>query len=171
MTSAQPPSPPVSQQPAVQPDPSAPAPEGIVQFSRVDATVACGGATDPAAFAALAAEGFRSVINLRLPDEPGVSEEEAAVEAAGLRYVHLPLDGKAPDPAVAERFLDVIADPAIKPVYIHCASANRVGAVWAIKRVVQDGWTRERALEEARAIGLKSPAMLAYVDRVLDARP
>lgn len=171
MTSAQPPTPPVSQQPAGQPDPAAPAPEGIVQFSRVDATVACGGATNPAAFAALAAEGFRSVINLRLPNEPGVSEEEAAVEAAGLRYVHLPLDGNAPDPAVAERFLDVIADPAIKPVYIHCASANRVGAVWAIKRVVQDGWTRERALDEARAIGLKSPAMLAYVDRVLDARP
>lgn len=147
-----------------------PDPAGIVQFTRVDATVACGGETSPEAFAALAAEGFRSVINLRLPGEPGVAEEARVVEAAGLRYVHLPLDGAAPDPAVAERFLEVIAEPELAPVYIHCASANRVGAVWAIKRVVHDGWTRERALDEATIIGLKSPALIEYVHRVLDAR-
>ncbi len=146
------------------------APPGTSHFTRVDATVACGGSTEPEAFAALAADGFRSVINLRLPTEPGVAEEAEVVEAAGLRYVHLPLDGAAPDPAVAERFLDVIADPTLAPVYIHCASANRVGAVWAIKRVVHDGWTRERALEEATAIGLKSPKLVEYVHQVLDAR-
>jgi hypothetical protein len=53
-------------------------------------------------------------------------------------------------------------------VYIHCASANRVGALWAIKRVVQDGWTREHAIEEGRAIGMKSPVLLDFVHRFLD---
>jgi uncharacterized protein (TIGR01244 family) len=145
-------------------------PPGASNFTRVDATVACGGATEPEAFRILAAEGFRSVINLRLPSEPGVAEEAAVVEGAGLRYIHLPLDGKAPDPEVAEQFLEVIADPTLAPVYIHCASANRVGAMWAIKRVVHDGWTRERALEEAATIGLTSPTLVEYVHRVLDAR-
>jgi protein tyrosine phosphatase (PTP) superfamily phosphohydrolase (DUF442 family) len=58
----------------------------------------------------------------------------------------------------------------VQPVYIHCASANRVGAVWAIKRVVQDGWSREDAIAEAQGIGMKSPVMLDFVQRYLDAR-
>ena len=145
-----------------------PAPPGIVNFSRVGATVACGGATEPSAMAALAAEGFKTVINLRLLSEPGVADEEAIVTKAGLTYLHLPMDSMAPTVAAAEHFLAVIADPAIQPVYIHCASANRVGAVWAIKRVVQDGWTREQAIEEGQAIGLKSPVLLEFVHRYLD---
>lgn len=145
-----------------------PAPAGIVNFSRVDATVACGGATEPSAMAALAAEGFKTVINLRLPSEPGVADEEAVVTAAGLTYLHLPMDPMAPTVAAAEHFLTVIADPSIQPVYIHCASANRVGAVWAIKRVVQDGWTREHAIEEGQAIGMKSQVMFDFVHRFLD---
>ena len=44
---------------------------GIRNYSRVDATVGCGGAVDPAAMAALKTEGSVSVINLRLANEPG----------------------------------------------------------------------------------------------------
>jgi hypothetical protein len=47
-------------------------------------------------------------------------------------------------------------------VYIHCASANRVGAMWLIKRVVVDGWEIPRATEEARAIGLTSEPLLRF---------
>jgi uncharacterized protein (TIGR01244 family) len=147
-----------------------PTPAGIVNFSRVNATVACGGATEPSALAALAAEGFKSVINLRLGSEPGVADEAGVVEKAGLTYIHLPMDPMAPEDATAEQFLEAIANPAHQPVYVHCASANRVGAVWAIKRVVQDGWPRDRAIAEGEAIGMKSPAMLAFVNRFLDAR-
>ena len=35
-------------------------------------------------------------------------------------------------------------------------SASRVGAVWLVKRVLQDGWTIEKATEEAKLIGLRS---------------
>jgi len=147
-----------------------PTPAGIVNFSRVNATVACGGATEPSAMAALAAEGFKSVINLRLASEPGVAEEAAVVENAGLTYIHLPMDPMAPEASTAEQFLQAIANPAHQPAYIHCASANRVGAMWAIKRVVQDGWPRDRAIAEGQAIGMKSPVMLEFVNRFLDAR-
>lgn len=143
---------------------------GIVNFTQVDATVACGGATPPEAIAALAQQGFVSVVNLRQATEPGVPEEAHVAAEAGLRYHHLPMDPNAPDFATAERFLGVLADPSNQPVYIHCASANRVGAVWAIKRVVQDGWSREQAIAEGRAIGMQSPVMLDFVNRFLDAR-
>ncbi len=143
---------------------------GPVNYTRVDATIACAGHTPWDTFPKLAEEGFASVVNLRLDGETGVDGEAEAVAAAGLRYHHLPMSPIAPDFDTAERFLQVVADPANHPAYIHCASANRVGAVWAIKRVVQDGWTPQAALAEGRAIGLKSPAMLEFVQRFLDAR-
>src|SRR3954464_11732847 len=75
--------------------------EGIRNFSRVDATVGCGGATDPAALVGLRKDGFVSVINLRLATEEGanVEAEGAAAKAAGLKYIHLPFNAAAPDSA------------------------------------------------------------------------
>ena len=143
---------------------------GVVNYTQVDGSVACGGDTPRDAFTSLAEQGFRAVVNLRLDGEPGVAEEAEAVEAAGLRYVHLPMAPSAPEFETAEQFLEVVADPSNQPVYIHCASANRVGGVWAIKRVVQDGWSREAALAEGQAIGLKSPVIIDFVHRFLDAR-
>jgi uncharacterized protein (TIGR01244 family) len=134
---------------------------GITNYTRVDATVGCGGATGVEAFPILKQEGFAAVINLRLADEPGanIDESRAAAERAGLKYIHLPFDGHAPSPAVADAFLAAVKDPSNAPVYIHCAAANRVGAVWLIKRVLVDGWDIERATTEAKRIGLRSPQL------------
>jgi uncharacterized protein (TIGR01244 family) len=134
---------------------------GITNFSRVDATVGCGGATEPAAMAELKKEGFVSVVNLRLASEQGANVEagRAAAEAAGLKYIHLPFETANPDPAVVENFLAAVTDTQNQPVYIHCGSANRVGAVWMIKRVLKDGWNIDKAREEAEAIGLTNPKL------------
>lgn len=131
--------------------------EGAVNYTRVDAAVACGGATAPEAFSQLAAWGFRAVINLRQASEKGanVEAEGEAVRAAGLVYLHIPLDSDNPSPEAVDRFLEAVARPEHQPVYIHCGSGNRVGAVWLVKRVLQDGWPLEKALAEAEAIGLR----------------
>jgi uncharacterized protein (TIGR01244 family) len=137
---------------------------GIRNYSRVDATIGCGGATDPSAMAGLKKEGFVSVVNLRLASEQGANVEagRAAAQAAGLKYIHLPFDAASPDPALVENFLAAVADRSNQPVYIHCGSANRVGAVWMIKRTLQDKWTTEKALVEAEAIGLTSEGLKAF---------
>jgi uncharacterized protein (TIGR01244 family) len=134
---------------------------GITNYTRVDATVGCGGATAVDAFPALKREGFTAVINLRRAEEPGanIDESRSAAERAGLKYIHLPFDGHAPSPAVADAFLAAVTDPSNAPVYIHCAAAGRVGAVWLIKRVLVDGWDIERATTEAKRIGLRSPQL------------
>ncbi len=54
------------------------------------------------------------------------------------------------------------ADPANSPMFLHCASANRVGAFWLVKRVKQDGWTVDKAIDEATAIGLTNPALKQF---------
>ena len=66
---------------------------------------------------------------------------------AGLQYIHIPF--RAPNAEVIEAFLSAISNTDNQPAYIHCASANRVGAMWFIKRVKQDGWDSDRAMAEA----------------------
>lgn len=131
---------------------------GITNFTKVDAVVACGGATEASALDGLKQDGFKTIVNLRLATEQGanIDENRGKAQALGLKYVHIPLSGSAPDPKAVDQFLATVRDKANQPVYIHCASASRVGAVWMIKRVLQDGWTVDKALEEAKAIGLRS---------------
>ena len=137
---------------------------GVMNYSRVDATVGCGGATSPAAMAQLKKEGYAAVINLRLESEPGadIAASRAAAEAAGLRYIHLPFNAAAPDSKVVDAFLAAVDDTRNQPVFIHCGSANRVGGMWMIKRVLRDHWTLDQARTEAEAIGLKDPKLAAF---------
>lgn len=137
---------------------------GIRNYSRVDATVGCGGAVDPAAMATLKKEGFVSVINLRLPTEEGANVDagRAAAQTAGLKYIHLPFNVASPDSKVVDSFLAAVADKSNQPVFVHCGSASRVGGMWMIKRVLQDKWTVDRALTEAKAIGLNSAPLEAF---------
>jgi uncharacterized protein (TIGR01244 family) len=145
---------------------------GVRNFSRVDATVGCGGQVDPSAMAALRKDGFVSVINLRQASEPGADVEagRAAARAAGLKYIHLPFNAAAPDESVVESFLAAVADTSNQPVFIHCGSANRVGGVWMIKRALQDGWPIERARAEAEAIGLSSAGLVAFATEYINKR-
>jgi uncharacterized protein (TIGR01244 family) len=130
---------------------------GIVNFSKVDAVVACGGATETSALEGLAKDGFKSVINLRQATENNANIEQNAARAKelGLKYIHIPFNTQQMDPKVIDQFLAAIADKSNQPAFVHCGSASRVGSVWLAKRVIQDGWTIEKATEEAKAIGLR----------------
>ena len=146
-------------------------PAGVRNYTRVDATVACAGATPVQALPELKKSGFVSVINFRMSDEPGADIDESKATAArvGLKYIHLP--HRTPTPDIAAAFLKAVADPANQPVYIHCASANRVGAMWFIKRVKLDGWAVDRAMKEAELIGLQAANLKQFaLDYVTDNR-
>ena len=138
------------------------APPGVVNYTRVDATVACAGATPPEAIPELKRLGFTSIINFRTAEERGATVEasQAAAREAGLKYFHLPF--RTPTAAVAESFLNAVGDSANQPVFIHCGSANRVGAMWLIKRVKLDGWDVEKATAEAEAIGLRTASLKKF---------
>ncbi|MEP7117083.1 MAG: sulfur transferase domain-containing protein [Acidobacteriota bacterium] len=134
---------------------------GVTNFTRVDATVACGGATEVATLDLLKKDGFKAVINLRMASEPGanIEQNEARAKELGLNYVHIPFSAGSPDPKVFDTFLATIADKSNQPVYIHCGSAQRVGSVWLAKRVLQDNYSIEKATTEAHAIGLSNPGL------------
>lgn len=137
---------------------------GIVNFSKVETTVACAGATTPAALAEVKKMGFNSVINLRTAAEAGaeLEAEAAAAKAAGINYFNLPFNNAAPDPAVVDSFLKVITDKANEPAFIHCASANRAAMMWMVKRLAIDKWDVDKATEEATALGLTNATLRAF---------
>jgi uncharacterized protein (TIGR01244 family) len=138
--------------------------EGVTNYTQVESTVACAGATTPQAFAGIKKRGFASVINLRQETEKNanVEAEAAAAKAASLAYFHLPFNGTRPDPAVVDRFLEVIKDSANQPAFIHCGSGNRAAAMWMIKRVLVDKWDVERASNEATELGLTSALLKTF---------
>jgi len=139
-------------------------PDGVVNYTRIDATVACAGATPAAAMAELKARGFAAIINFRTVGERGATVDagESAANAAGLKYFHFPF--RQPSSEIVEAFLDTVSDPANQPAYIHCGSANRVGAMWFIKRVQLDGWSIDKAMAEAELIGLRSESLKNFAN-------
>lgn len=134
---------------------------GVTNFSKLETTIACAGATTPEAMPELKKMGYKAVVNLRPASEPGanVPENEAAAKAAGLTYIHIPFNAASPDPAAADKFLSEIVKPANNPAFVHCASANRAAAMWMIKRIDVDHWDADKAGSEAAALGLTNAAL------------
>ena len=129
----------------------------------VDERVATGGQPTDAAFAKLAANGYRAVLNLRTASEGvDLKHEQDAVQTAGMRYVNIPVVSSAPKPEQVDEFIRAVKDKENHPMLIHCGTANRVGAFWMIYRVVDQGWPEDKALDEATSIGLTSPALKAF---------
>lgn len=137
----------------------------IPNYRRIQPGLAAAGQPSPEAIARLKEMGFKTVINLRTEKEGGKAEEQS-VAAAGLRYVWVPVSADTLSAADVDVVAKVLDDPAAGPTLLHCASANRVGAVWAILQV-RRGKSLEEAEAEGRAIGLASPVLQEAVRRVL----
>ena len=116
------------------------------------------GQPSPSELAAFAAAGVRTVINLRSPDEPCGFDEAREVERLGMRYVAMPIAGPADvTPSAAARLsreLDQARGQGA--TLIHCASANRAGALVALDGGLVRGLPRDKALAAGRAAGLSS---------------
>jgi uncharacterized protein (TIGR01244 family) len=138
--------------------------EGVANFARIETTIACGGATKPEAIAEIGKLGFVSVINLRLPDEPGagIQTEAAAAKKAGMRFTNIPFSTQMPDPAAVDRFLTTIQLPGAEPAFIHCAGGSRAAMMWLVKRVLVDHWDIDRATKEATDLGLASEPLKKF---------
>ena len=132
----------------------------IRNFLRVNESFCTGGQPSMEQMAKLKDEGVRVIINLRMPGEHNAAEEEAKAKELGLKYFHLPVSPASPQPEQVDEFLKITDDPLNRPAFVHCAGAVRVGAFWMIRRVLRDGWSIEKATEEAEKIGLRGNAGL-----------
>jgi len=142
---------------------------GIRNFLWVNSEFCTAGQPTVEQLSGLKDEGVRSVLNLRPASEYDAGAEEARVRQLGMAYYNIPVDGANMQDSQVEEFLRLSDDAANQPMFIHCASANRVGAFWLIRRVVRDGWEVARAQEEAERVGLRAASLrefaLDYVRR------
>lgn len=107
-------------------------------------------AGQPAAedFALAQTQGVKTVVNLRRANEQADFDEAAHASALGLAYVSLPIGGPSDlTDEVFQRARELLRS-AQRPLLVHCASANRVGAVYVPWRVLDGGVTLDQALSE-----------------------
>jgi len=103
---------------------------------------------------ALAAAGYQTFVSLRFPTEQGAGWEEAYAAERRVFFVRLPIAGAEDLTRANVEALDQILDAAGGPVVVYCGSANRVGALVALRARWMDGAPAEDALALGRAAGL-----------------
>jgi tyrosine-protein phosphatase SIW14 len=139
---------------------------GIPNFHTVNPQIFRGAQPTAAGFQQLAKLGIKTVLDLR---EAGSRswEEKKIVEADGMRYVSVPMQGfRTPSADQIDKVLTIFNDSSAGPVFVHCRrGADRTGTVVACYRISHDGWENRRALEEARSLGMSwmQKALQSYV--------
>jgi uncharacterized protein (TIGR01244 family) len=99
--------------------------------------------------------GVKTVVNLCTPGEPCDYDEPALVQSLGMSYVGIPIAGPADlTVANAQKLGQTLTAAGDSAVLVHCASGNRVGALFALKAHYIDGLEIEDALDAGRAAGL-----------------
>jgi len=156
--------------PAAAQAPEAVDPALIPNYVRVNPGLASAGRPTDEGLKQLKTQGFRTVIDLRTTTEEGLADEKALVEGQGLRYVHVPVTAGSFSPADVDAVQAVLRDAAAAPVLLHCASANRVGAVWAVIQS-REGSPIDQAIAEGKRVGLRSASMIEAAQRVAAGAP
>ena len=138
----------------------------VVQQGRVSPVdgITSAGQPDEAAFGVFSNNGYVAVIDMRTPGENRGLDEPATVAAMGMDYVAFPIDSGDITLDKA-RELDALLAQYAEPVLVHCASANRVGALLALREFLASG-DAEKALQTGKDGGMTR--LEGEVRKVLD---
>jgi protein tyrosine/serine phosphatase len=121
----------------------------IKNFGQMDARFYRGAQPKPEDYAQLAALGIKTIVDLR--DDP-VSYEKSAAEAAGMRYVNIPMNDKSlPSDEQTQTFLKLVNNPATGAFFVHCAGGrHRTGVMGAVYRYNFYNWNYDQTYKEMK---------------------
>lgn len=121
----------------------------IKNFGQMDDRFYRGAQPKESDYQSLASLGVKTVIDLR--DDPK-DYEKPAVEALGMKYVHIPMSSKDyPKPEQIESFLKTIEDPQAGKFFVHCAGGrHRTGVIGAVYRFKYYGWNFDQVYQEMK---------------------
>ena len=141
---------------------------GIARYHRLDERLAAGSLPTDAGWSWLFEDGYRTALDLR-PASEVRQADVAAIQAAGLRYIALPIvETSVGDAAALGRFDSELALAGTSPIYFFDGDAARPAVMWYLHRVVEERVAPEVAASEADLIGPRDPALwaraLTYVD-------
>jgi protein tyrosine phosphatase (PTP) superfamily phosphohydrolase (DUF442 family) len=102
----------------------------------------------------IAEEGYRSVLNLRSPDENNLLDgEQEKIEFFGLYYVNLPTKSEEINYQFALRLFAKISELP-KPTVIHCDNCMRSAAIVLMYIATRQGIAFDKAFLQATNLGL-----------------
>ena len=121
----------------------------IDNFGRVNANYFRGAQPEAGDYADLASLGVKTVIDLT---QDGDASEPSLVQRAGMKFFRIEMTThETPSDAKVAQFLKLVNDPANQPVYVHCQGGrHRTGVMTAVYRMVNEGWTADRAFAEMK---------------------
>jgi uncharacterized protein (TIGR01244 family) len=117
----------------------------------------------------LAEDGYKTIIDLRSPEEARGFDEPEAARQNGLAYVNIPVKATTLGHATLDRFAEAM-EKAERPILLHCASSMRVGALYYGWLVLEKGVKQEEALKQGKAAGLASPEMIDIMNKLIAER-
>lgn len=105
----------------------------------------------------LANSGVKYIINLRSIAEQKSINESDYVRALDMKYISIPVQGAHGITLTnAQTLVNTLQGLKGEPVYLHCASGNRVGALIALSAQEIDGENAEAAIKKGKQWGLTS---------------
>jgi protein tyrosine/serine phosphatase len=121
----------------------------ISNFGQMDEHFYRGARPKSQDFQSLAALGIKTIIDLT---DNSREKEQPAVEAAGMRYVNIPIVDKTyPSTEQVNAFLKIANDPATGKFYVHCAGGrHRTGLMGAVYRFNHDHWNFDQVYAEMK---------------------
>ena len=133
------------------------------------------GAPDAHEMARLAAEGFRTIIDLRSDGEPhprGLPcwDEEKTARELGLRYRQIIVEPQMLGDALAHSVRDAVAN-APSPVLLHCTTGRRAATFGLLLVATEEDLDVETCLARGRAMGLDwdgMPRLTAFLRRFVE---
>ncbi|MEZ4270014.1 MAG: sulfur transferase domain-containing protein [Myxococcota bacterium] len=126
---------------------------GLTHGRYYNETILIGEQPTDAQFQAAAAEGFRTVVNLRTPKEQEHAEQPR-VEAFGMNYIALPINGADGITRQNAQTLATAIAAAEKPILLHCSSGQRAAALLTLVAHYTEGKDIDSAIAAGRSIGL-----------------
>ncbi|MFP5240060.1 MAG: protein tyrosine phosphatase family protein [Acidobacteriota bacterium] len=141
---------------------------GILNYVEVDALLSCSGQPRVEDFAALAADGFKEVINLATAASTGHLPDEAELCAkAGLGFTWLPVAWDAPTIGDFEAFRAWLAPRRRGRTLVHCAKNWRASLFVALYRALEEGLAPDAAWEEVLSVWEPDDVWTAFAREVL----
>lgn len=134
----------------------------IANGSQPLASVVTGGQPTPEQLERLKAAGIRVVVDLRDPMEQRSFDEPATVRGLGLEYVNVPVRPGVTSDEQLDRVREALRSADERPVFLHCATANRVGGALLPHLILDQGLSEDDATERAMEVGLRSPEYLEW---------
>ena len=147
----------------------------MTKTGKISERLMVGGQPTEAEIRELQAQGFQAIVNLRRDGEANQPLDPAgegkAATAAGLEYLHIPVNSADPKREQVEALRTALSQ--VKgPVYVHCQGGGRACMMALLATAPASGYGAKEMMAQAETIGfpISNPVAAAFVGRILDGK-